>query len=101
MYDYAVARVKEQKFHWLEQKLTITDLAPSNYPSHASDLRPIWEMERDLWRLGLNVWNHTPFGHLDRPSQRKRIPLQGCDSCYLSYVVGRVKNVYGVCINCH
>ncbi|EXJ83167.1 hypothetical protein A1O1_06786 [Capronia coronata CBS 617.96] len=93
MYDYSVARLKEQKLDWLEQTINIVDVMPPNQVVRASRMKTEWELRQELAQLGLHV--SGPYGQLDRPSAKQRRPVGACDSCYLLNVVSRRQDIYG------
>ncbi|KIW13932.1 hypothetical protein PV08_06713 [Exophiala spinifera] len=87
MYDYGVARVKEQKLEWLTQTITVTDVPSPARTDAASPLKTMIQMQNEYAQLGINAFG-TP-GQSDRESGRIRQPPRACDSCYLATLSSR------------
>ncbi|KAK5208007.1 hypothetical protein LTR41_006519 [Exophiala xenobiotica] len=76
MYDYGVARLKDQKMDWLSQTGTIMDFWPLGHIVTAAPMKSDWEMWRDLATLAINAFG-TPF-QSDRESVRILWPNRAC-----------------------
>ncbi|KIV84013.1 hypothetical protein PV11_05989 [Exophiala sideris] len=87
MYDYGLARIKEQKFDFLTQTITPEDVLPPNKIVKASSMKTVGQMQAELGQLGLNAFGNP--GQMDQPSRGTRRPAGACDSCYLHNLGGR------------
>ncbi|KAK5404667.1 hypothetical protein LTR06_009388 [Exophiala xenobiotica] len=76
MYDYGMARLKEQKMDWLSQTGTIMDVWPLGHIVTAAPMKSDWEMRRNLAILAINA-SGTPF-QSGRESFSIRWPNRAC-----------------------
>lgn len=88
LYDYGVARLKEQYVNFLEQTLRVKNVLPSSFNTVQHVLKAHPSRLVSLY-IGIGLNAGVPFGLINWPSQRPRYPPQSCDTCYLMRVESR------------